>query len=137
MDFTKLPEVWVLVLALTLDLEDLGEVGLLRDALNHVLEELRLGKRVLVVHGEVVEKLVFSRVRFLVLESTEAAHKVVPSVEGLMVDTFVTVSQLLEETHGQLRATVVSTSENSSNHGVAHPRLSHHSVACLHLTDDW
>ena len=50
-DLTELPEDRVGVLAGALDSENLGEVSLLRDALDHVLEKLGLGQGVFVVHG--------------------------------------------------------------------------------------
>lgn len=57
-DLTELPEDRVGVLAGALDSENLGEVSLLRDALDHVLEKLGLGQGVFVVHGQVVQELV-------------------------------------------------------------------------------
>lgn len=54
MDFTQLPEDGVAILTLASDLEDFSQVSLLANALYHVFEELGLGKRVLVIHGQVV-----------------------------------------------------------------------------------
>ena len=58
MNLTEGPEDGVRVLAKALDLEDLTQVGLLGDALHHVIEELGLGERVLVVHRQVVEDFI-------------------------------------------------------------------------------
>lgn len=57
-NFTEMPENRVQILALTLDTEDIRQVSGLRDAFDHMVKELWLGKRVLVVHGEMVEQLV-------------------------------------------------------------------------------
>lgn len=82
-----------------------------------------------------VKKSVLSRASLFFLKSTEAAHKVVPTVIRLVGDSLVTVGQLLEETDGQLEADEVGTAESGGHEGVAHPGLSHDSVAGLELTD--
>ena len=98
MDLTKGPESIVGVLTLTFDLEDLAQIGLLTDALHHVIEELGLGEGVLVIHGQVIKELFLSGgILVGVLEETEAAHNVVSSHVGLSVDGLVSVGQLLEE----------------------------------------
>ena len=121
MDFTELPENWAAVLALALNLENLGEIGLFTDTLNHMLQKLRLGKRVFVIHGEVIQELLFLRAAFLALEEAEASHNIVLTFVGLIRDAFVSVSEFLEDTGWQLETTEVGSSENSADHWIAHP----------------
>mmetsp|Transcript_2464 Transcript_2464/g.3411 ORF Transcript_2464/g.3411 Transcript_2464/m.3411 type:complete len:325 (-) Transcript_2464:374-1348(-) len=79
-DLAELPEGGAGVLAEALHAENFSEVGLLRDAAHHMVEELRLRQGILVVHGKEVKKLVFRRARrFGVLKEAEAANNVVLS----------------------------------------------------------
>lgn len=135
-DFSKLPEDRILVLALAFDLENLGQVSLLGDALHHVLDQLRLGKGVLVIHREVVEQFVLGGVSFLhIFEGAESANKIVSAVVGLIGDHLVAVRELLEETHGELESNKIGTAESSGKNWVSHPSFPEHGVACLHFSN--
>lgn len=67
-DLTEGPEDGVGVLSDTANLEDFAEVGLLRDTLNHVIQKLGLGERILVVYGQVIENFFLCRASFGVLK---------------------------------------------------------------------
>lgn len=77
MDLTETPKDVACVFALSFNTVDLTEIGLLRNALHHVFDELRLGKWVLVVHGHVIEQILLSRTSAFILEDAETTDKVV------------------------------------------------------------
>ena len=133
-DLAELPEDWVRVFTLALHAENLGQVRLLGDTLDQVVQQLRLRQRVLVVHGQEVEESVLLRVLCGVLKEAEAADDIVLALVGLSRDALAAMSGLLEETHRQLHAAEVGKTENATNHGVAHPCLAKHCVGSLHLT---
>ena len=122
---------------MALDLEYLRQVGLLADALHHVLEELWLGQWVLVVHGQVVQKLVFGRVRCLIVEESESSNQVVLSLICVWVHTDVAMSGLGKEARWQLQSHPVGGTKHGTDHWVAHPLLAKHSIGGLHLTLNW
>ena len=95
MDLSNRPEDITLVLALALDTEDIAEVSLLGDALDHVLKELGLGERVLVVHSQMIEEVFLGRGGILVLEQAETTDKVVFTLVSFVADTFIPVSSFL------------------------------------------
>lgn len=94
-DLSYRPEDITLVLALALDTEDIAEVSLLGDALDHVLKELGLGERVLVVHSQMIEEVFLGRGGILVLEQAETTDKVVFTLVSFVADTFIPVSSFL------------------------------------------
>ena len=136
MDLSELPENVTLVLSLALNAEDLAQISLVRDVLNHVLEELGLRKGVLIVHSHMVEEVVLSRAGFVILEQTEAANKVVLALVSVAADTFISVGSFLEETHWHLKANPVSSTEDSGKKGVAHPLLAQNSASCFRFSQE-
>lgn len=134
MDLTKLPEDRVGILALTLNLEDLGQISLLTDAFDHMLQKLRLRKRVLVIHSQVVKKLILAGAALLILEESKAADGVVLSLVALSSDTLVSAGKFLEEANRHLKATEVGEAKDTGDHWVAHPLLAEDGTACLHFS---
>ena len=136
MYLTKAPEDVVFVLAQSLDLEDLRQIGLLADTLHKVIEELGLGKRILPVHRKMVQKLVFCRAHLPILEQTEASHQVVLTLVSVSVDANVAARSLCKEACRQLQSHPVGTEEDSTDHGVAHPLLAKQRIRRFHFTLD-
>ena len=60
-----------------------------------------------------IQKLFLCRASSLSLKGTEAPYEIMPSIVCLVVDTFMTMSSLLEESDRQLEAEKVSGSEDT------------------------
>ena len=124
-NLSEVPENVICVLALALDPENLGEVLLLRDALHHLVDKLRLGERVFVIHGEMVQELIFSRttVALVILPETEAANKIALSLVVFWRLSDAPIREFLEEPLRELGGTVVGRAEDSGQDGSSHPSL--------------
>ena len=133
MNFTEVPENVICVFSLAFNSENLAQVFLFRDAFNHLIEKLRLGHWVFVVHGEMVEELIFSRIccPAVVLKETEASNKITLSLVGLWCLSHTSIRELLEEPLGKLGGAVVGSTEDGGQDGSSHPGFPQNGVASL------
>ena len=123
MNFTEAPENVICVFSLAFNSENLAQVFLFRDAFNHMLEKLRLGHWVFVVHGEMVEELIFGRILSLVLPETETSDKISLSLVSLRCLSHASIVDLLEEPLRKLGGAIVGSAEDGGQDGSSHPRF--------------